>query len=80
MNQKVVEAIREAVSKLDTVYHVMDTIKLDGLVYQARLVGSGNEILTVKGILEQIIAQADADQKAPAQAPEGGKAKNGHNN
>lgn len=73
MDPKVAEAIKEAINKLDTVYKVMDTIKLDGLVYQARLVGSGNEILTVKGILEQALAQvAHAEPPAHSAGEEAG--------
>ncbi len=49
MDQKVAEAIK----KLEAVYHVMDTIKLDGLVNQARLVGSANEIMNVVALLSQ---------------------------
>jgi len=73
MDQKVTEMIKESINKLDTVYKVMDTIKLDGMVHQARLVGSGNEILTVKGILEQALAQADpAETLTPVAGEEAG--------
>lgn len=70
--------VKEISGRLMAIYNTLDSVFVIGVENQAKIVGAANAIRSTIADLQNE-AKKEAE-KAPAKTPEGGKAKNGHNN
>lgn len=66
--------IKDISGRLMAIYNTLDSVFVVRVENQAKIVGAANAICSIITDLQK------EAEKAPAQVPEGGKVKNGHNN